>query len=255
MALGPPTVLEKISTPAFVRYVLDRHDALSFMIICGTKSRFLDAMRQPTANQLPGQAAEAPENVEPPSDENGESLHPSTPQQLIAIPTLRMLAMSRTVKLVFCPDITHLRAYLATCLTTPEGSTVPGSKRILALLNPVALHRPTSAFSAQGLNRTLSSAVEAAHRTGSQLLMAECNVGASVSSREDEDQPDSDDPTGGEPQVSQSVWDEEVAILNVTTKTFGAGERGWVGRTVRLRDIAGRWFSFASLLNSPEATF
>lgn len=38
-----------------------------------------------------------------------------------------------------------------------------------------------------------------------------------------------------------SPWDEDLSMLNVTTKTFGAGERGWVGRTVRIRQVAERW--------------
>ena len=45
-------------------------------------------------------------------------------------------------------------------------------------------------------------------------------------------------------EQASSVWDEEVSMLNVTTKTFGAGERGWVGRTVSIRRVAGRWCHF-----------
>lgn len=45
----------------------------------------------------------------------------------------------------------------------------------------------------------------------------------------------------------RSVWDEEVSILNVTTRSFGAGERGWVGRTVAVSGVVGRWCKFVSL--------
>ena len=36
---------------------------------------------------------------------------------------------------------------------------------------------------------------------------------------------------------SASPWDEEISILNVTTTTFGARERGWVGRTSMIRTV------------------
>lgn len=47
----------------------------------------------------------------------------------------------------------------------------------------------------------------------------------------------------------KDVWDEEVPVLNAATKTFGpAGERrGWLGRTVKVRDVASRWFAFEEL--------
>ena len=44
--------------------------------------------------------------------------------------------------------------------------------------------------------------------------------------------------------LASNAWDDEVSILNVTTKSFAAGERGWVGRTVKVRAVAGRWCIF-----------
>lgn len=43
-----------------------------------------------------------------------------------------------------------------------------------------------------------------------------------------------------------SPWDEQLSILNVTTKTFGVGDRGWVGRTVSIRQVAERWCEFVN---------
>lgn len=45
-------------------------------------------------------------------------------------------------------------------------------------------------------------------------------------------------------ELASNPWDDEVSILNVTTKSFGAGERGWVGRTVKVRAVVGRWCVF-----------
>lgn len=48
----------------------------------------------------------------------------------------------------------------------------------------------------------------------------------------------------GDERDESSPWDEQLSMLNVTTKTFGIGERGWVGRTVSVRQVAGRWCDF-----------
>ena len=46
----------------------------------------------------------------------------------------------------------------------------------------------------------------------------------------------------------ESVWTEQVPILDATTKTFGNfGDRGWMGRTVSVADVAARWCSFAEV--------
>lgn len=147
-------------------------------------------------------------------------------------PTLRLLSTSRTLRVVFCPDVTHLRAYLATySMAVAERSSEGGSTQpkdaqpILAILNPIELHRPTSAFSAQGLNRTFSVAIEAANVTNSKLILAEVPIS----------------PTTGQ---SSDSWDEELSILNVTTKRLGDLS---VGRTVKARTVASRWCTFENM--------
>ena len=168
-------------------------------------------------------------------------------------PTLRLLASCRTVKLAFCPEVAHLRAYLAAyaCRESQqqdtEGQDTIGAKttRLLAVLNPIQLHRPTSAFSAQGLNRTLSIAVEAAYHTRSCLILAE--IPGHAENTPPEDVPMFGEEAASAAQPATNPWDEEVSILNVTTKSFGAGERGWVGRTVKIRAIAQRWCVFEKL--------
>ncbi|TKA33604.1 hypothetical protein B0A50_00440 [Salinomyces thailandicus] len=248
MAFHRPVVLEAIGTTDFVRYVLDQHNGPSLLVVCDTKDAFLKALRDPDASHFQARSNQRDE------DDQDTSLHgadvPSF-EQSWATPTLRMLATSRTVKMAFCPDITHLRAYLATFASrTMERSTADQSamgepRKFLALLNPIAQHRLTSAFSAQGLNRTFAAAVEAAYHTGSQLIVAEC---LAIDPRLEADGitiPGLDDqPMYDERSPPESIWDEQVSILNVTTKNFGAGERGWVGRTVKVRDIAGRWCRF-----------
>jgi hypothetical protein len=66
------------------------------------------------------------------------------------------------------------------------------------------------------------------------------------------EEPSSDDLIHGDTsenaqRQSGDPWEEQVSILNVTTKSFGAGERGWVGRTVKIRTVAERWFVFKTI--------
>jgi hypothetical protein len=97
------------------------------------------------------------------------------------------------------------------------------------------------------LNRTLATAVDAAYHTGSQLVLAECPTDLQTISYEDTAMGfESDDAAAPVPGTS-NPWDDEVSILNVTTKSFGAGERGWVGRTVKVRTIAERWCVFEDM--------
>lgn len=144
-----------------------------------------------------------------------------------------------------------------------DGTNVNGADahpHIVALVNPVAMHRETTAFSAQGLMRTFALAVDAALCKQSWLLVAETSPGADVIHALDpsvhhdtfRDTGEADGlGTGPGPNhgmlAAESPWDQQVSILNVTTKSFGIGDRGWAGRTVTVREIAERWFEFVSL--------
>ena len=181
-----------------------------------------------------------------PSDEIAEHntvLSPTHSKHLLLQqPSLRLLASSQRIKLAFCPDVQHLRSYLST-YQRPDLAC----KTLLAILNPIELHRPTAAFSAQGFNRSLSLAVEAASRTSSWLMICESLPGQTDTIQAEAGNLESAGETGSQglsrPSIS-NPWDEEVSILNVTTKSFGAGGRGWVGRTVTVRRVAERWCVF-----------
>lgn len=214
-----PTVVEVRHAREFLQHVLKKHAPPSTLIVCSSKADFLETL----------QPADASDDTVDRENDGDEEQHPgevlATEHMNSFAPTLRLLSTSRTAKLAFCPDITHLRAYLA-CLTTDnsagsanEHSTdetlrLPGAVPILAILNPLELHRPTSAFSAQGINRTLAVAVEAAHRNGQRLVLAETH---------------------------HEAWMEELSILNVANRRLGELA---VGRTVTARAVAERWCTF-----------
>jgi hypothetical protein len=168
-----------------------------------------------------------------------------------------MLGAASSLRVVFCTSISTLRAFLSSPLiqhtpTTPSTNNLSAHPPTLAIVSILALHRNTSSWSAQGISQTLASAVDAAHRRKQRLLLYESRTQSPQSPTpppvdDHHTQPDMD--TDEQELDSRArradVWDEEVSMLNVSTRTFAAGEQGWVGRTVRLRDVAGRWFSFA----------
>lgn len=254
-----PVVFEPVDLVAFIQYLLDEHVQQTTLIVCSTKEAFVQQLIAATAAKANPPAGDSGEGnpTNPTTLPDAEASSRQSPRNPWTIPTLRLLASSQTVKLAFCPDVTHLRAYLTTYAhqlsktgtkaTTPQQQ--PNAVSALAVLNPIQLHKPTSAFSAQGLNRTLAVAVEAAHQAKRRLVLAECaTFGQQDTHDEGEGIPgheDGDVANALEDEVSP--WDEEVSILNVTTKTFGAGERGWVGRTVKIRAVAARWSEFRTL--------
>jgi len=246
-----PIVLHPIGLVAFIQYILDQHAPPSTIVVCSSKEDFLSQLCAATAGKTTDQANDNG-NTDPHEQTDTASDPKPVKPASWATPTLRLLASSRTIKLVFCPEVTHLRAYMAThahrLAKADDGESASAKPTIgvpmLAILNAIEAHRPTSAFSAQGLNRTWAGAVEAAHSAGSRLTLAECH--------EDKRMSESADAVTGEATeagVASTVdpWEEEVSMLNITTKTFGAGDRGWVGRTVKIRTIAERWCRFESL--------
>lgn len=233
MARQRHIVLTGAALPDFISYVEDQAVA-SIIVVCSAKQAFMD--------QLLAACLESPKlTPDPATDPHHTESTPTGTHRLLQQPSLRMLASSQRIKLAFCPDVVHLRAYLSTFKASRE------DENLLAILNPVELHRPTSAFSAQGLNRTFSLAVEAALRAGSRLLIGECaspgrntpqtvmETGVAAAGAALDEAP---------PLATSDPWEEEVSILNVTTKSFSAGGRGWVGRTVKIRRVAGRWCTF-----------
>lgn len=251
-----PRVLTDIGLTDFIQYILDADSVPCTLIVCASKETFIERLLV-ACTDTPTSPVNEQENPNPGGETPGPDVDGNKApkhHELLTSPSLLKLASSQSVKLAFCPDLTHLRAYLAS-LTVPKPRPVnvdettnikPGSKNrpLLAILNPIDIHRSTSSFSAQGFNRTFALAVEAAQATKCRLLMAECTSLRSPETEQFDTDIDYEHELAPPPPVSDNPWDEEVSILNVTTKSFGAGGRGWVGRTVSLRRIAQRWFAF-----------
>lgn len=303
-------VLEDCSLRDFIHHLLDRHAHPTSLIICSSREAFLrellDSLVVPKVDETIAMNNEdgntnstTTQNNDINSVRSKQGRLPTEHHNLLK-PTLDLLSTTKDINVAFCPDLPHLHAYLSLLCSrshtdTQDKPSVPftqpskGQSRapILAILNPITLHKPTTAFSAQGLNKFFAAAVDTANHLGLSLLVADCTPDQiatrlqspehgynhhelSSDDRLDEDthtsrfthrhtrpnvasgpmNPDTDmnqDQDQQQNPTTSSPWDEEISILNVTTKSFGAGDRGWVGRTVTIRRVAERYCRFESV--------
>lgn len=242
-----PIALTSTTLPCFLQNILDHHTTPTNLIVGSSEADFLRELYASTEFEKAQQAHEA----------EAEGLDPAKAQRIasrthpLAIPTIYQIFTSRTVSVTFCETLAQLQAQLAVHgirktdhgqdRDKREGRDVPK----LALLNAIHLHRGTSSFSAQGLSRTVASAVEAAYRSKQNLVLMEYASTVPAIADEDMDAEYGDDEMlDTTEEQAKDIWEEQLAILNVTTKSFGAGERGWVGRTVQVRRVVERWCVF-----------
>jgi hypothetical protein len=240
-----PTVLHPIELASFIQYLLAHHTAPTNLIVCSSQDEFLAQLQASIIYEKDLERLKAEE-----ADLSIEKVaRIASRAHDLLIPTIHQLSTSRTITVTFCATLAQLQAYLGVYKKTTDdhAQKVGGLGRdvpILALLNPLALHKETSSFSAQGLSRSFASAVEAASRSNQKLIVVECpsRVPRSHTVTDEDD----DEEMSGLSRLNHGVdpWDQQVPILNVTTKSFGAGERGWVGRTVLARRVLARWFVF-----------
>jgi hypothetical protein len=139
----------------------------------------------------------------------------------LLIASLNLLDASSKVQLLFCDTVQVLQAYLAT-MDNVTGATY--------LIHPLRQHMHTPAFSAQGLSRTFASLSDAVVRTGRTVFIIE-----PIEGLEGEEDP----------------WDQHVPILGSGGKF--SGQRGWVGRTVGVKRVIGRWCRFEKVAGDEMA--
>ncbi|RMZ77651.1 hypothetical protein DV738_g4225, partial [Chaetothyriales sp. CBS 135597] len=146
----------------------------------------------------------------------------ASPASSLLTPTLGLLAASQSIKIVYCPSLPVLRAYLAkyTATTDPH-------KHRLEVLDLIALHHGTSEFTLQGISRTLASLVSAACQSQADLRLFECST--------------IDDPAN--PFRGSRLWEAEVPLLSGSIKIGEEGSR-WARRGISVKKVASRWFSF-----------
>ncbi|KAL4802341.1 hypothetical protein BDV18DRAFT_147326 [Aspergillus unguis] len=195
----------------FLQDMLEHGQDFTVLVVCASRETFLEQLIATIHLQ----------------STSGTSHH-----QLLS-KTLGLLSKSRNVRTVFCPTLEHLRAYLSTGI---EGRLpdIQGSRQkartLLALLNPLSLHRSTREFSAQGLSRTLANAVEISSRSNMDTVLCECRDSLDLDNTE----------------LGEALWYVDVPLLNSSLRPGTDGDV-WNGRTVPVKRVVQRWFQFTEL--------
>ncbi|EKV10335.1 hypothetical protein Pdw03_8140 [Penicillium digitatum] len=181
------------------------------LIVCATKAEFLVQLTAAIRSQCAGPDTAASHGL--------------------LTKTIGLLARSSKIRLAFCSSLESVRAYLAilgpAVGVVSETGSLPHDRQLLAVLDMMALHVTTSEFSAQGLSRTLASAVEASARAGTDLRLYECINALDPSSA----------------VRGSKLWDTNVPLLNGSVR-MRSDQSSWGGRGVTVRRVAERWFEF-----------
>lgn len=229
--MAEPIAVVSSNRIELIDYILKAPTPPTTLVICTSRESFLQNL------QMDVQSASS---VSLPSDENIDT---PAPHRLL-IPTIHLLAATRSIRLAFTPTLPHLRAYLATFELTVETDTHSASHQsrsfcgpVLVILGLVALHHSISEYSAQGLSRSVAIAVEAANSAGMKLIIAELRkkYGNEDSIAHNE--------VNGTPH---DPWKVQIPLLNGSTGS-GNEERVWAGRTISIGRVVGRWCKFEAL--------
>lgn len=208
------------SVPAFLEEYTFHNDApRALLLICSTRDQFLKRLLV---------ALQTATTTTQPDDE-----HSQNPKLLSK--SIGLLSKSNKTKLVFCPTLESLRAYLSSVHITaddgPGEATVPGAferkhgrRPVLAVLDLLGLHCLTAEYSAQGLSRTLASVVEAAAREGADVELCECL--------------DAVHPAGVE--RGEDLWRAKLPLLSDSVRAVNHDAQR--GHCVPLGRVVRRWF-------------
>ncbi len=214
----------------FIEYILKRHRAPTTLVICSTREAFLKDLLSSLHND---------HSLSP--SENNEDI---TAQHFLLIPTIHLIAKSSSVHLALVPTLPHLRSYLAAyspasdwafseSISTNSSYQAP----LLAIWGLAHIHRSTADYSAQGLSRTIASAVVAADHGNQKLVLAEPQVFPETSEYANAD--------ASEVTLEDS-WKDQVPLLSGSIR-YGGEERTSTGNTIEIGRVAARWCRFVRL--------
>ncbi|EFQ36197.1 hypothetical protein CGRA01v4_08123 [Colletotrichum graminicola] len=211
-----PTVLSPASPVELLHYIVTFQAYPTTILICYSREDFIARLVSDAHNTH--------------EEDHG------TPEERSSLPllsaTLYQTAVARHIRILFIPTVTHLRAYLSAfdpsdSLTPPPPDYPPPSsaKRpppLLLVYGLLNLHRDSSEWSAQGLSNSAAALLEAARRTGFKPVVVEPK-GA-----------------GGHGDF-KAVLQDDVPVLSGSSRR---DEGVWTGRTVKAKQVLGRWFRF-----------
>lgn len=222
------------------------------LIICSSRQEFEYALAKDIQDQMKLHNTEYEDDgQQEESDEGDDFKLPAAP---IGLPewihpllsgSIFRDAVARHIRVLFVPSLSHLRAFLTVfppadpeTVEPPPTVAVGSSGRkaaaapLLLLYGFLEIHRETSEWGAQGLSNTAAALVEAARNASLRAAIVEPRLDWTEQTRD-----------------MESVLAEEMPLLSgVERRAAGRdleeGSGGWTGRTVAVRRVIGRWFSF-----------
>lgn len=271
MAMSISPVFLSPATPSeLAMYVSSQCVHPTTLIICTTQQEFEYALNDDISREMrlhnpgfpkkeetePEEAPEDPAAANYTMEEMGSDLEqdmelldpepPDGPPARITPllqPSIHRVAIAKHIRVIFVPSVSHLRAWLtvfppvsATTVPPPPPAAAPVFSRktetapLLLLFGFLDLHRDTSEWSAQGLSNSCATLVEAAREKGMRATVVE---------------PSKD--WDGEVRAAEDVLEEEMPMLSGAERRAVRDQdegSGWVGRTVSVRRVLGRWFGF-----------
>ncbi|OHF00429.1 hypothetical protein CORC01_04179 [Colletotrichum orchidophilum] len=213
-----PTVLSPASPAELLHYIVTFETYPTTLLIGYRREDFISSLVSDVRQQVSQQTQEQPEDL---------------PTQPLLSATLLQTAIARHIRVLFIPSVTHLRAFLSAMdssdsLTSPPPNLPPpGSKRrppLLLVYGFLDLHRDTSEWSAQGLSSSAAVLVEAARHADVKF------------------EPVIVEPkgAGGHEDFNALLRDDAPVLSGSSRRSDGV----WIGRTVEVRRVLGRWFRF-----------
>ncbi|PTD05741.1 hypothetical protein FCULG_00000640 [Fusarium culmorum] len=215
-----PVVLAPATPSELLAYITSYHRYPTTLIIGSSKAEFHTALVEDVTHHLTLQDQQLQQDD--PENSATEQSH------VLLKATLYQIAISRHIRILFAPTVTHLRAYLS--VFTPKNSLIPAppnytpdsSTPLLLIYGLLALHRDASEWSAQGIGNSAVLLVDAASRNRFKAAVVEPK---GVGGHEDPEQ----------------LQGETIPLLNGTAKR---DDGTWTGRTVSIKQVLNRWFKF-----------
>lgn len=212
-----PVAWSEGSIVNFIERVSRRDCAPATVIICCSREKFSEDFQT---------CLEA--------EQSNNEQEPDSTHRLL-VPTLHSISVHRSINLVFVPTLSHLRAYLSVygkqSMSVDSVSPRHGlgnQKPILAIWGLTSLHRSTDELSAQGLSRTLASAIETAQGAHQKLVVVE---------------PEFIIPGNGMERAGETpldAWKEPIPLLSSSVKS-NIGQRALSGRNIEVGVVVSKW--------------
>ncbi|KAK9422634.1 hypothetical protein SUNI508_00497 [Seiridium unicorne] len=252
-----PLLLSPALPSELLTYILNQHVYPSTLIFCSTRADFLKSLQDDIREgdtlrrrQL-GEGASSQDPTTEPNVPRPEldNKHDLAHQDRLLAQTLSFLAISRHIRTVYIPTVTHLRSYMSVFspddskITAPPTNFAPPGRKppSLIIYGVIESHRDTSEWSAQGLGNTVAALVETATRLGWGLVLVEPRR---LYGEEHDDESDRRAIQGDDD--FENLLKEKLPILSGSARRAGldSGEGGWSGRTVEVGRVISRWFNF-----------